>query len=398
MEKLIVPVVFATDDGYAPYLGVALHSLITHTTSNNEYRIYIMFTKLSKEHQRRLQSLECENVIISFIDINDKVAGLKDYMTSHHFTVETTYRLFISEILFKYPKIIYLDCDIILTEDVAKLFLIDIKDSILGVSRIIINYNWSDRIMKVLDLAYNETFNAGILIINTQQFIKNNIKEKCLDLLQEDWKLEKPIYICPDQDVLNITCKDKLTFFPMNWNFMWNMHLSEKPIKETILPELYDEYIEAQKDIKIIHYDTAVKPWNAPEHKYADIFWKYARETVFYEEILIKETIPKNAKFRYTFPWKSIKAGSTIVIYGGGDVGQEYLKQINMTSYCCISAICDQNAKRLKNLIIPVVVKEELSEVKFDYILIAIDSEEIAETVRKDLINLGIDNSKIKWK
>lgn len=50
--------------------------------------------------------------------------------------------------------------------------------------------------------------------------------------------------------------------------------------------DFYYKYIEKEKESKIIHYLGSCKPWiNTLEYK-ADIWWKYARNTPYYEDIL----------------------------------------------------------------------------------------------------------------
>ena len=56
----------------------------------------------------------------------------------------------------------------------------------------------------------------------------------------------------------------------------------------------YKEYLEAVKEPKIIHFCGYPKPWNIPESDMAEYFWKYAKETPFYEIIidrLIKNSV-----------------------------------------------------------------------------------------------------------
>lgn len=42
MKKEIIPVFFAADNGYVPYLSVAIHSLLTNANPKNEYRLVIL--------------------------------------------------------------------------------------------------------------------------------------------------------------------------------------------------------------------------------------------------------------------------------------------------------------------------------------------------------------------
>lgn len=396
-QKEIVPIVFATDDGYAPYLGVALHSLIQYSNCEHEYKVFILYTEMSEEHQRRLLAMACGHVTIEMVNVSDKVKGLENYTTNDHFTVAATYRFLIAEIFEKYPKILYLDCDIMILDDVYQLFSFDIGDHILGVAQFAISQEIALKIKNVLKIPLKSAFNSGVLLINTKAFIEEKVKEKSFALLQEDWKRKNPQYTAPDQDALILTCLGKTATFPMNWNFRWTKEIPEK-MSYDLLPEFALEYEKAKKDVKIIHFVTKWKPWNSPELKYSDIFWLHARQTIFYEEILIKETRVKKEKIPYQFPWKQIEPGSVVVIYGAGAVGKSYVSQILMTSYCHISAICDQNAKNMRDQVFPIVTKEELSLVQYDYIVIAIAQEEVADKIRTALIAQGIEPEAIKWK
>ena len=46
----------------------------------------------------------------------------------------------------------------------------------------------------------------------------------------------------------------------------------------------------AHANPKIIHYAGPDKPWNDPNTDYAGLFWKYARESKYYESIIYRNT------------------------------------------------------------------------------------------------------------
>ncbi|MFI3249374.1 MAG: glycosyltransferase family 8 protein [Eubacteriales bacterium] len=400
-EKKIIPIIFATDDGYAPYLGVALHSLIVHASTELEYLVHILYTKLAAEHRRRLCNMAQSHVRVECVDIREKTDIFKTYSTSKHFKVESTYRLLIPELFSQFDKILYLDCDIIVREDVALLYQTDLGENVLGVGEVVMGPEFKLHFQTVLGVEEEEGFNSGVLLVNTKQFQREGIKEKCLNLLLEDWESVEKKYIYPDQDVLNITCTGKTKKFPISWNFEWLYSLEGEDI-DTSLYELSQSslkiYEENVEDPKIIHYISPIKPWNRPDLPFADIFWRFARETVFYEEILknVMVTTVKKAPNPATFPWKEVPAGSVIVIYGGGYLGRNHLELMVKTNYCFVAAICDQNAKRIKDFLLPVVRKEELSSLSFDYIIISLMDSDVKEAVKRDLIELGIAPEKIK--
>lgn len=73
IAKTVIPVVFAADEKYVPYLGVALYSLIKNVSLENEYQIFILNTGLSVVQRKRLKQLETENVSINLCDVSELV-------------------------------------------------------------------------------------------------------------------------------------------------------------------------------------------------------------------------------------------------------------------------------------------------------------------------------------
>ena len=73
MSKNIVPVFMAVDDGYIPFLGVALKSVIENSSKENKYEIKILYTKVSEENKNKIKAYETENVSIEFVDLSSKL-------------------------------------------------------------------------------------------------------------------------------------------------------------------------------------------------------------------------------------------------------------------------------------------------------------------------------------
>ena len=90
-----------------------------------------------------------------------------------------------------------------------------------------------------------------------------------------------------DQDILNYICQNKVKYFNISWNVLWsipfyfNLHY--------VFPKYYcEEYINSYNNPKIFHYCGEIKPWQNPNYPKANLWWKYARMTDFYEEIIYK--------------------------------------------------------------------------------------------------------------
>ena len=269
-QKNKVPVVFATNDNYAPYLGVTIASIIEHASVDNVYDLYVFHTNLSAQNQMKLKAMSTENVAIRCVNVLPYIKNLRNYSHSHY-SIEMYYRILIPEILSNYKKAVYLDCDLVLNTDVAKLFNTDLKNNILaGVINDITTDHMKSYLKQTLNISLDEYFNSGVLVINNELFNQKNIKEKCFELLNTHQKL-----MCPDQDILNLACQGNVLLLGNEWNFQVGSGAFN----------INQKYLDFHN---IIHYTSGSKPWNTEKMELGEVFWKYAKQLPFYEEILSK--------------------------------------------------------------------------------------------------------------
>lgn len=303
-----VNVVFSCDKNYVSYLAVTLSSIIENSSLNNDYDIVILHQDIYDYQKRFILSLcrEHPNVSIRFFNMTNYITdfGLDRLFTVNHITISAYFRLFVGKIFSEYKKIIYLDCDLILTTDIAQLFFIDIQEyPIAAAADVTISnslyttgfnqgaWNYFKKYMfETLGFSNQKNyFNSGVMLIDIEKF--NSVE---LDYLFDLAKRNNKFF--HDQNVLNAAFEDNYFQLPQEWNFQWNIKFHsingcyKKMLPNDILT-LYEEY-----DVMpaIIHYTSHEKPWNNPYHSFADIWWKYARKSPFYE-ILLKN-LTKNSQ------------------------------------------------------------------------------------------------------
>lgn len=97
----------------------------------------------------------------------------------------------------------------------------------------------------------------------------------------------------------------------------------------------------------------------------------------------------------YRFPFDKIKRNSGIAIYGAGQVGKSYYRQIKDFELARVVAWVDNSWKNYMDLEFPVKPIDLLFQCSFDYLIIAIQNEEIAKEVMDNLVGWGIDKNKI---
>lgn len=262
-----IPIFFAVDDNYARYLCVSLQSLIENSSKDNFYDINVLVEELTEENVNDILKMETDNVRIKFVSVTQKLRDIcKKLHMRDYYTKATYYRFFIPELFPQYDKGLYLDCDIVLNADAAELFDTELGDNYIAaipeefITDVEVFGIYSE---KVLGVPRQEYINAGILVMNLSIMREVHIKEQFASLL------EKATYrVAQDQDYLNVICKDKTVILDKTWN-------------RTPMP-----YADLSETPKIAHYKINFKPWKFDGIPYGDLFWKYARGTSHYEELL----------------------------------------------------------------------------------------------------------------
>ena len=99
----------------------------------------------------------------------------------------------------------------------------------------------------------------------------------------------------------------------------------------------------------------------------------------------------------YLFPFDEVAKSSNIVIYGGGEIGQQFLNQIMCLNYCNCLFIIDRDHKKIQQIAnIEVCAPEQLKKCDSDiYDKIVIASEKYMNEIHKSLLELNIPNEKI---
>ena len=265
-----IPVFFASDDNYIPCLAVAIHSLEKNASKKNNYRLIILHSGMSEKGQQEIKEFEQENIKIEFKDISNIENDLKDDLALRlrdYYSSTIYYRIFIGTLFPEYHKAVYIDSDVILLDDIANLYNTDLEGNIIGAipDGVVHDSKKLQDYVEVNDGVENKKyFNSGVLVIDLDKFRKTRVDERFVRILTK-YNCDT---IAPDQDYLNILCKDKVKYLPLSWDKM---------------PD-YCEHLD-EKDIHLIHYNMFRKPWHYRDVEYSDIFWKYAKETKYYDEL-----------------------------------------------------------------------------------------------------------------
>lgn len=235
LERIII--LTSTNNHYAKYLAVMLNSLLENKVSSQLIDIYIIDGgNLSAQNKVKLEkSLQRFNVIPQFLFINANLYD--DLLVNRYYSIEMFCRISIPDLLPEsFHKALYLDCDLIVKEDITNLWETNIDDYYVAAV-----YDANDKRRKKLLIPKERGyFNSGVLLINLKKWREHDISTKVLQFIKDN--PSKLLY--PDQDGLNVVLQDKWLKLDEKWNVRANRmnKINTKPA--------------------IIHFTGKNKPWN----------------------------------------------------------------------------------------------------------------------------------------
>lgn len=273
-----INIVLSPSDSYSKYCYITLLSILHCANAADLYEVSILYDKISSENIDLIQSLETSRCRISFIDVNDWID--EEIMRDRDYVSKNTYfRIIAPKVLSHKERFIYVDSDMVINKNINELYLVDLQDKTIAAVK-----NWStktelDYVKNELGISCDTYFNAGIVLFDVKKYLENKITEKCLKVLSERQ------YKYFDQDVLNLVLRDDVMLVNPRWNVVW--HLASVPGVMNDLPEGTRKiWNEASKNPYIVHYTSAVKPWNTLGIYMADYFWQTAKKSAIYTSLL----------------------------------------------------------------------------------------------------------------
>ena len=289
---LNVPIFFACDDNYIPFLDVTLKSIQENMSKNNFYDIKILNSGISDNLKTNLiNNYVKDNFSIEFVDINPYLKDISSKLHVRDYYSKTTYfRLFIPRLYPQLDKCLYLDCDIIVRDDIANLFAFDIGDNLVGGIPDEIVYKTEEfrqYAQKRLGIIPENYINAGILVMNLKELRNFDFENKFIDLLS---KIK--FSVAQDQDYINVICKNRIKYLPKIWN--------KQP--------LFDKDVLDKNTISLLHFNLNLKPWHYDNIMYEEEFWKYAKLTKYHDNLLnMKSLYSYELKKQDSIDYKNLK-------------------------------------------------------------------------------------------
>ena len=234
-------IAFCFDDNYAMPAGIAMSSVISNNMDKNLV-FHLFANNVTNEKISMFNQLNNDNVSIICYEIGDDFSINPDTLVLH-VSASTCLRFVVPQILNKVTsRVLYLDCDVLCTNNLNELIHTDLSDKYAAVVPDV--DKTQEKQCPACDIPYGEYFNAGMIYINTDMWVDNNLTDKAFAMINSG-----KVYKFADQDVLNILMQGKTVFLPKIYNQLTSLTVGGND--DNLLSE----------DTVIIHYVTGNKPW-----------------------------------------------------------------------------------------------------------------------------------------
>src|SRR5262245_4779990 len=214
-----VPILaLSTDRNYALPLTVTVYSAVRNHRRGGLLKVFILDSGLVSEERQKIQHLLVDlKFPIRWIDISS--TGFQK-LPVQSYTIATYNRLLIPDVLpSTIRKVIYLDCDLLIEGDIGELWRQEPGDAYLMAvqGQSTKQYIATSAIAQNRKLRYDADdpyFNAGVLVMNLDQFRQRQLAIKALDFIRENTAIIRNA----DQDGLNAVCIKHWIQLDPKWN------------------------------------------------------------------------------------------------------------------------------------------------------------------------------------
>lgn len=254
-----------TDD-YNRHAGVTLLSFLDHCSEDTEVIVHLLYdaklsigkeqeTEYNKYCYQKIAEQYNSTVIFHHVELPEwinEVPAIKNW------TPGTLLRLCLPGLLLDIDKIIYVDCDMVITADMETLWNVSLEDKYLAAvpDSTVPNFGRKRRnYCKKKNIPLDGYFCAGTLVLNLKKLREGprKFEDVVFDYLNKNRDLP---YL--DQDILNWFCQGN--YLPLDEKY-----------------NIYTERGDALQfiDDGILHYVGKAKPWKRYGGSIDNPYWKY---------------------------------------------------------------------------------------------------------------------------
>lgn len=266
-----IEICFITDKNYLIPTMTAISSLIATTKQN--INVNVITDGISEKYIKPFYAIKSSNVSIKFLSIENSFNSIN--AKHEHVSKSALLKFDLANIFKDLNKILYIDSDVLIMDDLKKLWATDLEGTYAAVvadnKRMFSNKDHER-------LGLEKYFNSGVMLLNLKKIRDEHVSEKLLANKLSD-KYKKFM----DQDSFNVTFAGNVKWLQFDYNFIPRSFDSRSSVDIcNIFGQMDDEKIANMRSCpKILHLAGSIKPWEEIEAPLFDVWYKYFTQLPF---------------------------------------------------------------------------------------------------------------------
>lgn len=263
----------ASDDHYLPHCATMLQSLVAHNPSTKFTLHFMHGAALNPQGKEKLSKhLHNLNIKTNWITIADE--QVNQLPTQGYLSKVVWYRILMPELLHKVDRVLFLDCDLIVNDDIALLWETNVDHQYFAAVTNVVEKRFANRAQALGLEGPHQYFNAGVALWNLKQMRAEKFSEAVIQYAQKN--AAKLLWL--EQDAMNALFSARRVHLHPRWNVQngiiykaWGCRCLNK-----------EELEKALSKPAIFHFEggEAGKPWHLLcTHPHKKLYLKYRRQT-----------------------------------------------------------------------------------------------------------------------
>lgn len=252
----VVHVVFCADRVFMQHAAVAAVSLLENSPDGRFCIHYVTCDRDPQAEALLAQSIApYRRATLRFHRVDpDRLAGA---FADRHVTRAAYLRFLAPEVLsVDIERIVYLDCDLVVMDDIRHLAAVDLGEHAVGAAP---DADWTrgapDQRLLALGLAPEHVYVlSGMLVMDLRRWRERGLTQRIFDCVDR----LGPRLAYHDQDAFNVALKGEIALIDKRWNLQALVY--GRWFRRN-MPEEHRAIAEARRRPGVIHYSTADKPW-----------------------------------------------------------------------------------------------------------------------------------------
>jgi len=269
-----ITIVAATDEKYAMLLNVMAASVLKVAGAEDSYSFKLLIDRnLTTSTLNKLSELKkLHDCSFDFIPIDQNL--FSDVPTLQRLSPMTNARLHITSLLPETDRVIYLDCDLILRQNIKALWDFELASFPIAAS---MDYGSTREELAVRGFRLEDYFNAGVLLLDLNALRNMNFEQEVQAVITKN-----PQFI-HDQDILNGVFRARWQRLSLCWNVQSEMH---RAWLNQYSPELRRQFRAAERHPAIVHF-SGTKPTSCRfRGRFKREFWQVLRLTAYRDYVM----------------------------------------------------------------------------------------------------------------